>query len=126
MTVLNLRAGKVNPIATRFRIISSGHSSVSAVSLFASTGPGERTLGYTRSHNAHMWIFPMTVYRVRVGLERSMRYCLPRFGCFAADMSPMIFMHAFPQKENSTATESGLLQFCRHSSMAVPGTLRER
>src|SRR5947207_2809241 len=126
MTVLNLRAGKVNPIVTRFRIISSGLSSVSAVSLFASTGLGERTLGYTRSRNAHMWIFPMTVYRVSVGQKHLMHCCLRRFGCFAVDMSPMIFTLAFPQKEKSIATESGLHRCCRHSNIGESGMSRVR
>src|SRR6266446_9511177 len=121
MTGEDLRGGKVNPIATRFRIISSARLSVSAASPSAFMEQGEQTRASMLSHSALMSIFPLTVFRPRVGQKRSMHCCRRAFACLDANMYQRIFTRAVPQKEDSIATESGLARSCRHSNMAAPG-----
>src|SRR6266480_3599773 len=126
MTGEDLQGGRANPIATRFRIISCARLSVSAASRSAFMEQGEQTRAFMLSHSAPMSIFPMTVFRLRVGQKRSMHCCRRPFAFFDANMYQRIFTRAFPQKENSIATESGLARSCRHSNMAVPGIFHAR
>ncbi len=60
--------------------------------------------------------------RPRVGRKRSMRYCLRRYACFAADMCRRISTRVFRQKVKFIATEFGARLFYLRSSTVAPGT----